>query len=107
MTVPSDYNPNRINPYTGQPFGPPPPGVIVRPNKGYYENAAPLDSFAPRFGFAWQPGTKQSRMAVRGGYGWFYQFSNPGTNFGTANFGVITRTSVAPRLIQFGLKYVF
>ncbi len=73
MTVPSDYNPNRINPYTGRPFGPPPPGVIVRPNKSHYENAAPLNSFAPRFGFAWQPGSKQSRVAVRGGYGWFYQ----------------------------------
>jgi len=35
------------------------------------------------------------------------QFSNPGTNFGTANFGVVSRASVAPRLIQFGLKYVF
>jgi len=35
------------------------------------------------------------------------QFSNPGTNFGTVNFGVITQTSVAPRLIQFGLKYLF
>ena len=35
------------------------------------------------------------------------QFSNPGANFGTANFGVITRTSVAPRLIQFGMKYLF
>lgn len=35
------------------------------------------------------------------------QFSNPGTTFGTATFGVITQTSVAPRLIQFGLKYLF
>jgi hypothetical protein len=35
------------------------------------------------------------------------QFANPGTNLGTANFGVISRTSVAPRLIQFGLKYIF
>jgi hypothetical protein len=35
------------------------------------------------------------------------QFSNPGTTFGTANFGVITQTSVAPRLIQFALKYLF
>jgi len=35
------------------------------------------------------------------------QFANPGTTFGTATFGVITQTSVAPRLIQFGLKYVF
>jgi len=73
VTVPSDYDPNRINPYTAQPFGPPPPGVIVRRNKSHYENAAPLDSFAPRFGFAWQPGSKQTRVSVRGGYGWFYQ----------------------------------
>jgi hypothetical protein len=35
------------------------------------------------------------------------QFSNPGTTRGTANFGVITQTSVAPRLIQFALKYLF
>jgi hypothetical protein len=35
------------------------------------------------------------------------QFSNPGTTFGTASFGTITTTSVAPRLIQFGLKYLF
>jgi hypothetical protein len=35
------------------------------------------------------------------------QFANPGTTFGTASFGVITQTSVAPRLIQFGLKYIF
>jgi len=72
-TVPANYNSNRINHYTGQPFGPPPAGVFVRPNKSFYENNAPLDSFAPRFGFAWQPGSKQSRVVVRGGYGWFYQ----------------------------------
>jgi hypothetical protein len=35
------------------------------------------------------------------------QFSNPGTTLGTATFGVITQTAVAPRLIQFGLKYLF
>jgi hypothetical protein len=35
------------------------------------------------------------------------QFASPGTTLGTANFGVITQTSVAPRLIQFGLKYVY
>lgn len=35
------------------------------------------------------------------------QFANPGTTFHTANFGVITQTAVAPRLIQFGLKYLF
>jgi hypothetical protein len=35
------------------------------------------------------------------------QFNNPGTSFGTANFGLITSTAVAPRIIQFGLKYNF
>jgi len=35
------------------------------------------------------------------------QFANPGTTLGTASFGVVTQTSVAPRLIQFGLKYLF
>jgi hypothetical protein len=35
------------------------------------------------------------------------QFSNPGTSLGTATFGVITQSAVAPRLIQFALKYLF
>jgi hypothetical protein len=35
------------------------------------------------------------------------QFGNPGTIVGSPSFGKIGSTSVAPRLIQFGLKYVF
>jgi hypothetical protein len=35
------------------------------------------------------------------------QFANPGTTFRTAGFGVITQTAVTPRLIQFGVKYLF
>jgi hypothetical protein len=35
------------------------------------------------------------------------QFANPGNTFGTPSFGKIQATSVAPRLIQFGLKYIF
>jgi hypothetical protein len=35
------------------------------------------------------------------------QFANPGSTFGTPSFGQIQATSVAPRLIQFGLKYIF
>jgi hypothetical protein len=35
------------------------------------------------------------------------QFGNPGTIVGSPSFGKIGSTSVAPRLIQFGLKYIF
>ena len=35
------------------------------------------------------------------------QFSNPGTALGTATFGAITQSAVAPRLIQFAVKYLF
>jgi hypothetical protein len=36
------------------------------------------------------------------------QFNNPGTAISTpTTFGVITGTSVSPRLIQFALKYTF
>jgi hypothetical protein len=72
-TVSSDYNSTLINPYTGQPLGPLPTGVVTRSTKSFYENGAPRDTFAPRFGFAWQPGGKQTRLSVRAGYGWFYQ----------------------------------
>jgi hypothetical protein len=72
-TVAANYNANTINPYTNLSFGQPPPGVFIRPGKSFYVNGAPLDTFAPRFGFAWQPGGTSGRVALRGGYGWFYQ----------------------------------
>ena len=72
-TVAANYNPNLINPYTGQPFGAPPTGVLVRSTNSFYQNSTPLDTFAPRFGFAWQPLGTDGRVAMRGGYGWFYQ----------------------------------
>ena len=35
------------------------------------------------------------------------QFNNPGTAVGVAGFGVVNTTSVAPRIMQFALKYIF
>jgi len=72
-TVASNYDPNVLNPYTGQAFGALPSGVYVRPGAEAYDNDPPLDVFAPRFGFAWQPFGGKGRLALRGGYGWFYQ----------------------------------
>ena len=69
-TVAANYNPNLVNPYTGLAFGPPPAGVTARATNSFYQNGTPLDTFAPRFGFAWQA---RSRISLRGGYGWFYQ----------------------------------
>ena len=72
-TVAANYTPDLINPYTGQAFGPPPAGVVVRSSKSFYENGAPPDKFAPRLGFAWQPLGSSGRLVVGGAYGWFYQ----------------------------------
>ena len=85
-TVGSDYNPNLINPYTGMAFGSVPAGVLVRSTKSFYENSAPRDAFSPRFGFAWQPGDRQIRLSVRGGYGWFYQTPSFSGNAGNSPY---------------------
>src|SRR5581483_8998551 len=72
-TVAANYNARVINPYTGQPFGPPPAGVVIRDSQGFYRNGAPLASFAPRVGLAWHPLGATGRIAARGGFGVFYQ----------------------------------
>jgi hypothetical protein len=82
-TVPSNYNPNTINPYTGQPFGLP-TGVLVRPGKSLFSNGTPLSNFAPRLGIAWQPKGIQ-KLVVRGGYGWFYETQGGSGIINTAN----------------------
>lgn len=83
-TVAANYDPNRINPYTGQPFGPPPAGVFIRPTKSFYSNSTPRDSFAPRAGFAWQPSGSTGRLVLGGGYGVFYQAPLFSGNAGSA-----------------------
>ena len=83
-TVAANYNPNLVNPYTGQPFGPPPAGVFVRSSKSFYENGTPLEKFAPRAGFSWQPFGPEARVVLGGGYGWFYQAPVFSANAGSA-----------------------
>ncbi len=78
--VAANYNAALINPYTGQPFGAPPPGVWTGPTRSFYQNSTPLGKFAPRVGFAWQPFGAAGRAAVRGGYGWFYQMPGYSAN---------------------------
>ncbi len=92
--VPSNYNPNAINPHTGKAFGPPPDGVLIRPTKGLYQDDGPLDTFAPRIGVAWQPGGKQGRVSIRMGYGWFFQAATNGT-YGQAPFSQDFNNSAA------------
>jgi hypothetical protein len=66
-SVPANYNPNASYNY-GLPAG-----VIVRPFNGVGLTPTSPYNFGPRLGFAWQPGSAQSRLVVRGGYGIFYQ----------------------------------
>jgi hypothetical protein len=51
--------------------GPVPPGVIVNGHQIPTQNSPPLDNFAPRLGFAWQP-LASNRWVVRAGAGYFY-----------------------------------
>jgi hypothetical protein len=52
--------------------GPPlPAGILKNKLKVPTRLGSPLDNFAPRIGFAWQP-LASHHLVVRGGYGWFY-----------------------------------
>ena len=61
--VPSNYDTNA--------HGPLPPGVRQFDGRYTTENGVPLNNFAPRMGYAWQP-TRSARLVVRGGVGLFY-----------------------------------
>ncbi len=53
-----------------------PAGVFRRDLNLLTYGHAPFNNFAPRFGLAWQPLGANTRLVVRGGYGWFYQLNN-------------------------------
>jgi hypothetical protein len=73
--------------------GPIPQGVYQSSSPFITQKAPALDNFGPRVGFAWQP-LSSSRLAVRGGGGYFYDRPNgiPVTESGHSNppyaFGV-------------------
>ncbi len=71
FVVPSNFN------FAANP-APPVGGLFQSNHKIPTENNPPIDDFAPRVGFAWQP-LASNRLVVRGGFGYFYDRPDVGT----------------------------
>ena len=57
--------------YSTKTYGPLPPGIISSGNLVSVKQGTPLDDFAPRLGFAYQP-TSNNKLVLRGGFGFFF-----------------------------------
>jgi hypothetical protein len=58
---------------------PAPPAGVLQSNRNFpVQSGPPLDNFAPRFGFAYQP-KKDGKLVIRGGLGLFYDRIGGGT----------------------------
>ncbi len=72
-----------VNNYDTSSWGPIPNGVFQVNSPVPSRTGVPLDDFAPRVGFAWQPLPTSSKLVVRGGFGFFYD-RVPGNTIGHA-----------------------
>ncbi len=64
FVVPSNFN---FAANAAAPVG----GLFQSNHQILYQNKPPIDDFAPRVGFAWQP-LATNRLVLRGGFGYFY-----------------------------------
>ena len=71
-----------VNNYDTKTWGALPAGVLQLDSPVPSKNRVPLDDFAPRLGFAWQP-TAGNKLVVRGGAGYFFD-RVPGNTIGHA-----------------------
>jgi len=60
-----------VNNYDTKTWGAVPNGVLQLSSAAPSKNGVPLDDFAPRLGFAWQP-SGNNKLVVRGGAGFFF-----------------------------------
>jgi Carboxypeptidase regulatory-like domain len=90
FVVPSNFN------FAANP-APPVSGLFQSNHQIGTQNTPPLDNFAPRIGFAWQP-LATKRLVLRGGFGYFYDR----VALGTYQAGAVQGEPYANTIFQSG-----